>query len=160
LTSGQLILKRAPIGWKQEDYDVLSEGEVVGRIQKVTASPTDAPWMWTLAYGHHRDRSPTHGFEARRAEEPYNRQDRGGLWPDALQPTILRGRRDCRRGYRRGSRSSGAACGGNFSTLIKLSRNAQTGGARMTGQRSRPRVEHVHVNDGGQALIENVSSER
>ena len=23
-------------------------------------------WMWTLAYGQHRDRSPTHGYEAMR----------------------------------------------------------------------------------------------
>src|SRR5262245_5501976 len=27
----QLILKRAPIGWNQEDYDVLEDGVVVGR---------------------------------------------------------------------------------------------------------------------------------
>jgi hypothetical protein len=33
---------------------------------KVIAAPEDTPWMWTLAYGHHRDRSPTHGFEATR----------------------------------------------------------------------------------------------
>jgi hypothetical protein len=60
---GQLILKRAkasrPSGhWSEDDYDVLSEGEVVG--------PEDTPWMWTLAYGQHRDRSPTHGFEPTR----------------------------------------------------------------------------------------------
>jgi hypothetical protein len=28
--------------------------------------PSDAPWVWTLAYGQHRDRSPTHGFEPTR----------------------------------------------------------------------------------------------
>ena len=63
----QLILKRAsasrPSGsWSEDD----SEGEVVGRIMKVIAAPEDAPWMWTLAYGQHRDRSPTHGFEPTR----------------------------------------------------------------------------------------------
>jgi hypothetical protein len=52
----QLILKRAnasrPSGqWSEDDYDVLYEGEVVGRIMKVTAAPEDTPWMWTLAYG-------------------------------------------------------------------------------------------------------------
>jgi hypothetical protein len=67
----QLILKRAnasrPSGhWSEDDYDVLFEGEVVGRIMKVIAAPEDTPWMWTLAYGYHRDRSPTHGFEPTR----------------------------------------------------------------------------------------------
>jgi hypothetical protein len=28
----QLILKRAPIGWNQNDYDVLEDGVIVGRI--------------------------------------------------------------------------------------------------------------------------------
>jgi hypothetical protein len=67
----QLILKRAntsrPSGhWSKDDCDLLSEGEVVGRIMKVIAAPESAPWMWTLAYGQHRDRSPTHGFEPTR----------------------------------------------------------------------------------------------
>ena len=53
---GQLILKRAnasrPSGhWSGDDNDVLSEGEVVGRIMSVTAAPEDTPWMWTLALG-------------------------------------------------------------------------------------------------------------
>jgi hypothetical protein len=63
---GQLILKRAPIGWNQDDCDVLEDGVIVGRIFKVPIAPEDMPWMWTLAYGQHRDRSPTHGFEATR----------------------------------------------------------------------------------------------
>jgi hypothetical protein len=68
---GELILKRGnasrPSGhWSEDDYDVLAEGEVVGRIMKVIAAPENTPWMWTLAYGQHRDRSPTHGFEATR----------------------------------------------------------------------------------------------
>jgi len=40
---------------------------VVGRIMKAAASPVEAPWMWTLAYGYHEGRSPTHGYEADRA---------------------------------------------------------------------------------------------
>jgi hypothetical protein len=24
------------------------------------------PWLWTLAYGHHEDRTPTHGYETTR----------------------------------------------------------------------------------------------
>jgi hypothetical protein len=67
----QLILKRSnasrPSGqWSEDDYDVLAKGEVVGRIMRVIAAPEDTPWMWTLGYGHHRNRSPTHGFEATR----------------------------------------------------------------------------------------------
>ena len=34
-------------------------GEVVGRIFKVHAAPAGSPWMWTLAFGHHEDRTPT-----------------------------------------------------------------------------------------------------
>jgi hypothetical protein len=39
---------------------------VVGRILKVHAAPVGSPWMWTLAFGHHEDRMPTHGYEATR----------------------------------------------------------------------------------------------
>ena len=61
-----LILKRAsasrPSGESSEDdYDVLENGAVVGRIFKVNAAPVGTPRMWTLAFGHHKDRSPTHG---------------------------------------------------------------------------------------------------
>jgi hypothetical protein len=39
---------------------------VVGRIFKANASPIGVSWMWTLALGHHEDRSPTHGYAATR----------------------------------------------------------------------------------------------
>jgi hypothetical protein len=63
----QLILKRAsasrPSGeWNDDDFDVLADGTVVGRIFKANAAPVGSPWMWTLAFGHHEDRSPTHGY--------------------------------------------------------------------------------------------------
>src|SRR5262245_13668355 len=41
-----LILKRAPIGDNEEDYDVLENGIVVGRIFKVPVAPEGRPWMW------------------------------------------------------------------------------------------------------------------
>ena len=49
-----LILKRAsasrPSGeWNDDDFDVLANGAVVGRILKVHAAPVGSPWMWTLA---------------------------------------------------------------------------------------------------------------
>jgi hypothetical protein len=67
----QLILKRASLSrssgeWSDDDYDVLADGVVVGRIMKAAAKPADASWMWTLAYGQHKDRTPTHGYEATR----------------------------------------------------------------------------------------------
>jgi len=66
-----LILKRASASrtsgqWKEDDFDVLADGVVVGRIMKAAASPVDAPWLWTLAFGHHEDRTPTHGYAATR----------------------------------------------------------------------------------------------
>ena len=71
LGMGPLVLKRAsasrPSGeWKDDDFDVLADGVVVGRIFNAAASPAGTPWMWTLAYGHHEDRSPTHGYEPTR----------------------------------------------------------------------------------------------
>ena len=43
---------------------MISTCAVVGRIFKANAAPIVTPWMWTLAFGHHEDRSPTHGYAA------------------------------------------------------------------------------------------------
>jgi hypothetical protein len=65
-----LILKRAsasrPSGeWRDDDYDVLASGEVVGRIMLSRAAPQDRPWIW--ASGHNGDiRRAAHGYEATR----------------------------------------------------------------------------------------------
>ena len=66
-----LVLKRAsasrPSGeWSDDDYDILTDGIVVGRIMKAAAAPEGSPWLWTLAFGHHEDRTPTHGYEPTR----------------------------------------------------------------------------------------------
>jgi hypothetical protein len=66
-----LILKRAstsrPSGeWNDDDFDVLADGVVVGRIFKANAAPVESPWMWTLTFGYHEDRTPTHGYEPTR----------------------------------------------------------------------------------------------
>ena len=54
--------------WNDDDFDVLADGAVVGRILKVHAAPVGSPWMWTLAFGHHEDCTPTHGYaESREA---------------------------------------------------------------------------------------------
>jgi hypothetical protein len=52
--------------WSDDDYDVLVDGEVVGRIFKANAAPVGSAWMWTLAFWHHEDRTPTHGDAATR----------------------------------------------------------------------------------------------
>jgi hypothetical protein len=66
-----LILKRAsasrPSGeWNDDDYDVLADGVVVGRIMKANAAPVGAPWMWRLLFDFHEDRTQTHGYEPTR----------------------------------------------------------------------------------------------
>jgi len=47
-----LIFRRAsasrPSGeWNDEDFDVLADGETVGRIFNANAAPVGSPWMWT-----------------------------------------------------------------------------------------------------------------
>jgi len=64
--SDSLILKRgSATGTGQfgpDDYDVLSDGEIVGRIYRDQAASSEAVrWFWALGYGYHKDRSPAHG---------------------------------------------------------------------------------------------------
>jgi hypothetical protein len=48
---------------------VLTDGKVVGRILKSAKSPIGTPWMWTLLFGYHEDRTPpTHGYEPTRED--------------------------------------------------------------------------------------------
>jgi hypothetical protein len=63
-----LILKRAPIGDNQDDYDVLENGVVVGRIFTSLVAPKEAPWFWSLAHAHVSNRRPTSGNAATRDE--------------------------------------------------------------------------------------------
>ena len=60
-------MKRHPSGeWSDDDYDVLADGVAWWPIMKAAAKPADASWLWTLAYGYHEDRTPTHGYEPTR----------------------------------------------------------------------------------------------
>jgi hypothetical protein len=45
---------------------VLADSVVGGRIFHAAASPVGSPWMWTLIFDYHEDRTPTHGYEATR----------------------------------------------------------------------------------------------
>jgi hypothetical protein len=63
-----LVLKRASASrssgdWNDDDFDVLANGAPVGN-----AAPVGSPWMWTLAFGHHEDRTPTQGDAATRED--------------------------------------------------------------------------------------------
>jgi hypothetical protein len=48
---------------KQEAFDVIADGVVVGRIFKTTASSARTAWMWTMLFDY---RWPTHAYEASR----------------------------------------------------------------------------------------------
>ena len=70
MTSGQLILKHAsasrPSGqWNDDDYDVLADGRVVGRIMHAAAAPVGASWLWTYGFDP-LERQTAHGYCATR----------------------------------------------------------------------------------------------
>jgi hypothetical protein len=51
--------------WRDDDYDVLENGVVIGRIFMVPVAPEGRPWMW--ASGHNGDiRRAAHGYEPTR----------------------------------------------------------------------------------------------
>ena len=57
-----LMLKRTSANrpsaqWRADDYVVLENGVVVGRIFKVPVAPQDRPWMWASGHGGHVERS-------------------------------------------------------------------------------------------------------
>jgi hypothetical protein len=71
-----LILKRASVSrsfgkWNDDDFDVLAERAVAGRIFKANAAPVGTPLMWTLAFGHAPRGSHAH---ARLCRDPRGRQ--------------------------------------------------------------------------------------
>jgi hypothetical protein len=52
--------------WRDDDYVVLENGVVVGRIFKVPVAPQDRPWMW--ASGHNGDiKRAAHGLTREQA---------------------------------------------------------------------------------------------
>jgi hypothetical protein len=65
----ELILKRSALADAGfEDYDVLHNGEIVGRIFEAAAAAPLRPWFWCLGYGHHTARWPISGYEPTRAD--------------------------------------------------------------------------------------------
>jgi hypothetical protein len=64
-----LILKRGSAPrlsgqWRDDDYDVLENGVVVGRIFLSPGAPQDRQWMW--ASGHNGDIRRRRGYEPTR----------------------------------------------------------------------------------------------
>ena len=62
-TMPDLLLKRAAAS-PGEVYDVICQERIVGRI--MLSADAQFPWVWTLTYGYHEDRTPTHGYEPTR----------------------------------------------------------------------------------------------
>src|SRR5262245_21794797 len=62
-----LILKRGdPSRRRDNDYDVLEDGKIVGRIFHLeAAAPEGRPWMWASGHGGHIERA-AHGYEPTR----------------------------------------------------------------------------------------------
>ena len=63
------LLERAALSrpsglWNDNDFDVVANGEIVGRIFKAGVSVA-RPWMWALSLPH-EDRTPMHGYAATR----------------------------------------------------------------------------------------------
>jgi hypothetical protein len=62
-----LILERgAPSRRRADDYDVLENGVVVGRIFVSPAAPPGRPWMWASGHSAATVKRARHGYEATR----------------------------------------------------------------------------------------------
>jgi len=66
-----LILKRGSASrssgqWRADDYDVLENGVVVGRIFKVPVAPQDRPWMCASGHLAATIKRAAHGYEPTR----------------------------------------------------------------------------------------------
>jgi hypothetical protein len=66
-----LILKRASASrssgqWSDDDYDVLENGVVVGRISKEEVAPEGRPWGWASGHSAGTVKRAAHGYEPTR----------------------------------------------------------------------------------------------
>ena len=48
------------------DYEVIADDWIVGRIVLSDASPAEKPWMWSLDHEFYQGRERTYGYEATR----------------------------------------------------------------------------------------------
>jgi hypothetical protein len=63
-----LILNRAPFGDNEDDYEVLDDGVIVGRIFKVPNAPPGRRWMWATGHAAGTVGRAAHGYEPTRSE--------------------------------------------------------------------------------------------
>lgn len=62
-----LLLKPAPARGPN-DYEVIADDWIVGRIVLSDVSPAERPWMWSLDHEFYQVREQTHGYEATRED--------------------------------------------------------------------------------------------
>jgi hypothetical protein len=92
-----------------DDFDGLAEGVAVGRIFKANAAPGGMPWIWTLAFGRHEDRTPTHGYAESRGPTmtPFAKSWRREWNEDAPPSGIANGQSHCTTPLRAAPKSYG-----------------------------------------------------
>jgi hypothetical protein len=61
--SSPLVLKPVSESDTGDNYEVLADGVMVGRIMRVAAAPERTSWFWSLTSDYRKDRSPTNGYE-------------------------------------------------------------------------------------------------
>jgi hypothetical protein len=70
-SSASLILKRGSTSrssgtWGDDDYDVLEDGVVVGRIFRSSGASQERPWMWASGHSATTVKRAAHGYEPTR----------------------------------------------------------------------------------------------
>jgi hypothetical protein len=71
MTTKSLVLKRGSASrssgeWSDDDYDVLEDGVIVGRIFTVPVAPPGRPWGWASGHSAATVARSRHGYEATR----------------------------------------------------------------------------------------------
>jgi hypothetical protein len=87
----QLTLKHGSPSRRRDDYDVLENGVVVGRIFKVpAAAPEGRPWMWASGHSAATVKRAAHGYEPTReaAMAAFAKSWRKGLAALTNRPAI------------------------------------------------------------------------
>jgi hypothetical protein len=60
------LLLRPDVEGRGNDYEVVADGQVVGRISMFSSSPAGTPWLWSIDFTFHEDREVIRGFSATR----------------------------------------------------------------------------------------------
>jgi hypothetical protein len=105
--------------WNDDDFDLLANSEVVGRIFKANAAPVGSPWIWTLAFGHHEDaRSRTATLQ--RARLPWLHSPRAGGASDLSGYDELQRAKDAALTFHQPGALHRARSGGASTHLLRL----------------------------------------